>query len=1156
MRTRILHTRNFSLAMLLLLGVAAGATDKTVSSSGNWSSAATWGGAGVPQASDKVIIPGGLTVNVDAPASVAEITVSQDAVLTWSNSSVLTISGKLDVDGTVTMNGGNITLNSGAQFNLNNNASFTWEPGTNTVAGATLFTAGIENFSATSTLVIKKWYNYAVALGSVVNGNFGNLTLNSLNSSNLVTEWNQNNQFESHRIKGTLTVDKGWITLDKSGTISNTSIGSVVLASVNSSFYGHNGNHNGAFSLNVGSVTNYGGNFFGLSDGNGNITVNVSAGFTNAGNVKIINNTGVAGVSNGDAIFTVGGMYQQTSGDTRIIYNVSSVNSGIFNALFNSLKLTGGVFMAQTGCHTAGKEAKFEVTTSFTAAFVNPTDKFRVASLTSIGATLNNLVVRFKVNGGLTLSGPSVAEFTTSASSGMEINSILGGLTVSGGSLNFNYGTASGAHTSTTTLGGTVSFSGGNTYFSRNAGTAVIYANNNFQVSGGNVYVKGDGGTTDFYINTFSQTGGNFILHNNSSSITNEIITLIITGSFSQTAGILNFDSNINGGAQHVLKVNCPDYTIGGTGLITRNGAGSGSFFGLISFNRGGLVNYSRTSSSHQVQQALQMVQNATTLDVLTGNIIVSGGVNPATDYFRIASGATVNLRNAQFQSGATTLNSGIQVDSGGILKTYRTFGLYDGTMYGAINSNGNMDYFLDPYSEVEYNGMNNQVITGTGKGLAQSTQHKYGILRINFTGDPDVEYVYPPDSNVYIRTRLELLQGEFNLNGKIVTLENGSNDAVIHGNGFLKSESLDARNTSLFTWKNMQAGVHEFPFGYNSSNYLPVLFTPLSGFGKDVSISTRGTGADNLPMPYQIGQAALLHNAGGPSSAIDSTAIIIDGMNVANSKVLDRWWDIRADGIFATISLAYRGIENTLDPQQASSAMGLVTWTGDAWSTRQILGTGITLGVGTVIIPGQSSFGPFAVMSYVSALPIELTSFTAQFVGTDVELKWTTASEVNCDHFTVERSKDGRTFEQLEQVPGAGNSNTIRQYSAYDKFPYTGTSYYRLKQVDYDGQFTYSDIRAVNTKTGTGEGPFSIRNIYPSPFSDKFTVTYEVSGGDDTYFMLSNANGQMISKTKLDSRDGLNKYEYVNGAGLDKGVYMVYLVHGDRKVSQKVIKR
>jgi hypothetical protein len=53
-------------------------------------------------------------------------------------------------------------------------------------------------------------------------------------------------------------------------------------------------------------------------------------------------------------------MFQQTSGDTRIIYNVSSVNSGTFNALFNSLKLTGGVFMAQTGCHTAGKEASLK----------------------------------------------------------------------------------------------------------------------------------------------------------------------------------------------------------------------------------------------------------------------------------------------------------------------------------------------------------------------------------------------------------------------------------------------------------------------------------------------------------------------------------------------------------------------------------------------------------------------------------------------------------------------------------------------------------------------------------------------------------------------------------------------------------------------------
>jgi hypothetical protein len=67
------------------------------------------------------------------------------------------------------MNGGNIAFtNAGSQFRLNGTAMFTWEPGNNTASGATLFTVGIENFSSTSTLVIRKWYNYAVALGSVV----------------------------------------------------------------------------------------------------------------------------------------------------------------------------------------------------------------------------------------------------------------------------------------------------------------------------------------------------------------------------------------------------------------------------------------------------------------------------------------------------------------------------------------------------------------------------------------------------------------------------------------------------------------------------------------------------------------------------------------------------------------------------------------------------------------------------------------------------------------------------------------------------------------------------------------------------------------------------------------------------------------------------
>src|SRR5206468_1394283 len=116
-------------------------------------------------------------------------------------------------------------------------------------------------------------------------------------------------------------VDQGWITLDKSGRISNTTIGNIVLKNANSSLYGHNGNHRSSFTITTSFVINNGGIFYGLNDGDGNVTVHVTGDFANLGNTKIITNSGMTNLSNGNATFIVDGTFSQSTGDTRILYN-------------------------------------------------------------------------------------------------------------------------------------------------------------------------------------------------------------------------------------------------------------------------------------------------------------------------------------------------------------------------------------------------------------------------------------------------------------------------------------------------------------------------------------------------------------------------------------------------------------------------------------------------------------------------------------------------------------------------------------------------------------------------------------------------------------------------------------------------------------------
>lgn len=114
-------------------------------------------------------------------------------------------------------------------------------------------------------------------------------------------------------------------------------------------------------------------------------------------------------------------------------------------------------------------------------------------------------------------------------------------------------------------------------------------------------------------------------------------------------------------------------------------------------------------------------------------------------------------------------------------------------------------------------------------------------------------------------------------------------------------------------------------------------------------------------------------------------------------------------------------------------------------------------------------------------ASSITLLSFAAQVnIQKKVDINWITSLEINSAYFTVERSKDAIHFEDVIKVSGAGNSSSLLKYQTVDNAPYSGRSYYRLKQVDLNGQFKYSKVVAV-TISDLGE-QFT---VYPNPTPD-----------------------------------------------------------------------
>jgi hypothetical protein len=100
--------------------------------------------------------------------------------------------------------------------------------------------------------------------------------------------------------------------------------------------------------------------------------------------------------------------------------------------------------------------------------------------------------------------------------------------------------------------------------------------------------------------------------------------------------------------------------------------------------------------------------------------------------------------------------------------------------------------------------------------------------------------------------------------------------------------------------------------------------------------------------------------------------------------------------------------------------------------------------------------------------LPVEYLSFNVYVRHIYVILDWTTATEMNNSHFVVERSVNGYSFEELTTVEGSGNSSVPIDYTATDENPLSRRMFYRLKQVDYNGQYTYSPIKVIYITEGS----------------------------------------------------------------------------------------
>ncbi|MFH2143330.1 MAG: hypothetical protein ABIJ97_12975 [Bacteroidota bacterium] len=190
------------------------------------------------------------------------------------------------------------------------------------------------------------------------------------------------------------------------------------------------------------------------------------------------------------------------------------------------------------------------------------------------------------------------------------------------------------------------------------------------------------------------------------------------------------------------------------------------------------------------------------------------------------------------------------------------------------------------------------------------------------------------------------------------------------------------------------------------------------------------------------------------------------------------------------------------------------------------------------------------------ATLPVELISFTGYLEDNVVKLVWSTASEINNDFFQVEKSQNGFDYNILSIVKGNGTTNSINNYTAFDDIPAKGTTYYRLKQIDFDGKFEYSDLISVNYQGDLlAECKFKIA---PNPCIGICNVLLEdclsADNNEITFFIYDAFGNSVLASSPKTISQGEAKFSFDSKNKLSPGMYIVRGNASKKQIEERII--
>ncbi len=458
-------------------------------------------------------------------------------------------------------------------------------------------------------------------------------------------------------------------------------------------------------------------------------------------------------------------------------------------------------------------------------------------------------------------------------------------------------------------------------------------------------------------------------------------------------------------------------------------------------------------------------------------------------------------------------------------------------------------------------------IIINDGALLDMHANTTAGTLKLkgnwtdNNTTDDNTQGFYETDSKVIFMGTTQQTIYDATGNETFYNIQvNNANGISLNGNDITVSNTLDLTNGLITTGSNNVI--------INNTSTSAIINQSTSSYiNGNLRRYTNTTGSYDFPVgtssQYEIANINLISSSGltyfdskftNPVGTTDITSLGLttDGTNLVT--LLDYgYWTISPDAVSTVdynITVTSRGHTNggSLANQHTivkrhDSSVDWVSFDPPNHDNATQSGTGTN--PITAKLSNLTTFSDYAIArSQENTLPIILFQFNAKPNNAIVEINWATQTEINNDYFIVERSTDAVNFTEITKVIGAGNSNSIINYSTIDNKPVKGYLYYRLKQVDYNGNYTYSKIVTVRFSNNTTDTNQNIIII-----SNNFIKINENS--DENYNVeIYDLNGQLVYSKSINESLEINISQYT------KGIYLLKIYSKNSVYSKKIIKR